>query len=76
MWQQSQIHTTEQRIYTNLNGKPAAGVIITQQSNANTVATTAAVREKLKQVQKLYPELTWTTAYEQGKLYHRLGKRS
>jgi HAE1 family hydrophobic/amphiphilic exporter-1 len=56
----------EQRIYTRLNGNPAAGVIITQQSNANTVATTASVREKLKQVEKLYPELNWTIAYEQG----------
>ncbi len=56
----------EQRIFTTLNGKPAAGVIITKQSAANTVTTTANVYQKLAKVKQLYPELKWTTAYEQG----------
>src|SRR5262249_50198890 len=38
----------ETRIYTRLNGDPAVGVIISKQSDANTVTTAAAVREKIK----------------------------
>jgi len=57
----------EQRIFTQMNGKPAVGVIITKQTVANTVSTTQAVLDKLQTVKQLYPELKWTTAYQQGK---------
>lgn len=56
----------EQRIYTRMNGQIAAGVIITKQSAANTVATAQAVFAKLNQVKQLYPELKWTLAYDQS----------
>ena len=57
---------TEQRIYTRLNGKPAAGVIITKQTAANTVATTNAVLAQIDQIKKMYPELKWNVAYQQA----------
>lgn len=56
----------EQRISTRLNGKPAVGMIITKQSDANTVDTANNVRAKLKQVEKLYPNLTFDLAYDQS----------
>jgi HAE1 family hydrophobic/amphiphilic exporter-1 len=56
----------EQRIATRLNGKPSVGVTIIKQSAANTVSTAAAVRDKLTQVAKLYPELKWGLAYDQS----------
>ena len=56
----------DQRLYTRLNGTPAAGIIIVKQSGANTVATAENVREKLKTVQRLYPNLQWKLAYDQS----------
>ena len=56
----------ETRLYTRLNGVPAAGMIIVKQSGANTVATADNVREKLKTIQRLYPQLKWQIAYEQA----------
>lgn len=57
---------TEPRLYTRLNGEPAAGIIITKQSGANTVAVAEAVFEKLEMVKKLYPELKFGLAYDQS----------
>jgi HAE1 family hydrophobic/amphiphilic exporter-1 len=57
---------SETRLYTRLNGEPAVGVIITKQSGANTVTTAAAVHEKIKQVNKIYPELKFGLAYDQS----------
>lgn len=57
---------TETRLATRLNGAPGGGVIITKQSGANTVATAANVFEKLKQVEKLYPQLKFGMAYDQS----------
>jgi len=56
----------EQRIYTRLNGKPAAGMLIIEQSGANTIATAKAVEEKLTLVKKLFPQLHFDLAYEQA----------
>ena len=56
----------EQRLYTRLNGVPAAGMIIVKQSAANTVETAKNVRAKLEQVKKLFPNLTWGLAYDQS----------
>jgi HAE1 family hydrophobic/amphiphilic exporter-1 len=58
---------TEQRVWTRLNGSPAAGIIITQASGANTISTTQAVYEKLKLVNKLYPQLKFKLAYDQSR---------
>jgi HAE1 family hydrophobic/amphiphilic exporter-1 len=56
----------ETRIYTRLNGTPAAGMIIVKQSGANTVQAAENLREKLKTVQRLYPNLQWKLAYDQS----------
>ncbi len=56
----------ETRLYTRLNGQPAVGVIITKQSAANTIATSNAVKEKLQEVHKLYPQLKFGLAYDQA----------
>jgi HAE1 family hydrophobic/amphiphilic exporter-1 len=56
----------EQRIFTRLNGEPAAGMIIVKQSSANTVDTAKNVAQKLDQVKKLFPNLKWGLAYDQS----------
>lgn len=56
----------EQRIFTRLNGEDAVGMIIVKQSEANTVNTAKNVREKLLQVNKLYPNLKFGMAYDQS----------
>lgn len=57
----------ETRLYTRLNGKPAAGLVITKQSGANTVSTADAVFDRVKQVEKMYPNLKFGLAYDQSK---------
>lgn len=56
----------EARISTRINGDPAVGITITQQSAANTVDTTRAVLDKIEQVKKLYPQLTFNLGYQQA----------
>ena len=56
----------EVRTYTRLNGKPCAGVLITAQSNANTVTASQNVMDKLKIVHQQYPMLKFDPAYQQG----------
>ncbi len=56
----------EQRIYTRLNNDNAVGVIITKQSAANTVTTAHNVDNKIKQIQKIYPNLKFGLAYDQA----------
>lgn len=58
---------SETRLYTRLNGKSAAGIIITKQSGANTVSTAQEVFKKLNRVNKLYPNLKFGLAYDQSK---------
>ena len=57
---------SETRYYTRLNEQPAAGMIITKQSGANTVSTANAVYDKLKLVNQLYPKLQFKLAYDQS----------
>ncbi len=57
----------EVRLYTRLNGEPSAGITVTKQSGANTVATGQAVFEKVARAQKLYPNLKFAVAYDQSK---------
>ncbi|MCC6446152.1 MAG: efflux RND transporter permease subunit [Armatimonadetes bacterium] len=56
----------ETRLYTRLNQEPAVGLVISKQSDANTVATADEVLEKIEQVKKLYPSLTFRLAYDQS----------
>lgn len=57
----------ETRNYTRLNNRPAAGIIITKQSGANTVSTAQAVFTKLERIHKLYPNLKFGVAYDQSR---------
>ena len=56
----------EPRLFTRLNGSPAAGMIISKQSSANTIDTAKAVAIKLKDVEKRYPNLHFELAYDQS----------
>lgn len=57
----------ETRIYTRLNGKPSAGLMVSKQSGANTVSTAEGVFQKIAQIRKLYPHLTFAIAYDQAR---------
>lgn len=57
----------ETRIYTQLNGQSAVAVVITKQSDANTVDTINNVFERIEQVHRLYPEIKFQVAYDQSK---------
>ncbi|HLJ54677.1 MAG TPA: efflux RND transporter permease subunit [Chthonomonadaceae bacterium] len=56
----------ETRLYTRLNGQQAVGIIVTKQSEANTVETAQNVFAKIEQVKKLYPEMKFGLAYDQA----------
>ncbi len=58
---------TETRIYTRLNGEPAVGLLILRQSGANTIAAAEAIREKIAQAEKQYPNLQFKLAYDQSR---------
>lgn len=58
---------SDTRLFTRLNREPAAGIVISKQSGGNTVEAAQSVQEKLKQVQKLYPELKFSLAYDQSR---------
>jgi len=58
---------SEPRVFTRLQGKPSAGLVVTKQSGANTITTAAAVAEKLKAVKRLYPNLKFVTAFDQSR---------
>jgi hydrophobe/amphiphile efflux-1 (HAE1) family protein len=50
---------------TRLNGGPAAAVAIYQSPGANAIASLKAVRDKLTELQKRFPEdLTWKVTYD------------
>jgi HAE1 family hydrophobic/amphiphilic exporter-1 len=57
----------ETRINTRLNGDPAVGLLIVRQSNANTIATTRSVQERLEVVRRTYPQLNFRLAYDQSR---------
>ena len=56
----------ETRLYTRLNGDPAIGIIITKQSEANTVETAQNVMAKIAAIKKVYPDLKFGLAYDQS----------
>src|SRR5271157_2062298 len=50
---------------TRLNGGPAAAVAIYQTPGANAIATLKAVRDRISELQKRFPEdLTWKVTYD------------
>ncbi|GAB4464939.1 MAG: hypothetical protein OHK0029_35250 [Armatimonadaceae bacterium] len=56
----------EQRIFTRLNGEPSVGLLVVRQSNANTIRTAEAVKERIEEVERLYPDLEFKLAYDQS----------
>ena len=56
----------EQRVFTRVNGENAVGLSITKQREANTIDTVAAVKEKVKEIERAYPDLKFAVAYEQA----------
>lgn len=56
----------ETRVYTRFNEDPAVGLVIAKQSDANTINTAKAVFEKVEQIKKLYPQLSFGLAYNQA----------
>lgn len=55
----------EQRSFQRLNGKPAVGITINAQPNANIVATSVGVRAKIDDIQKLYPGMHFAVVFGQ-----------
>lgn len=56
----------DQRIWVRVDGKPAVGVQVVKQSDANTISTADAFRTKLANVQKEYPQLKFSLIYDQS----------
>lgn len=56
----------ETRVFTRLNGEPCVGVSVTKQTDANTIDTANAVKVKIEQIKKLYPQLKFNVAYDQS----------
>ena len=56
----------ESRISTRINGQDSVGLIITKQSESNTVATAQSVLKKVEEAHKLYPQLNFNLAYDQS----------
>jgi len=59
--------TPEVRLNTRLNGEPAGSLVVTKQSEANTISTARAVHEKVARVKELYPNLDFRVAYDQSR---------
>ncbi|MEN6371810.1 MAG: efflux RND transporter permease subunit [Armatimonadota bacterium] len=57
---------SETRLFTRINGKPSVGISITKQSGANTISTADAVFARVKQIEKIYPNLKFDLANDQS----------
>lgn len=56
----------EQRVWTRVQGQPAVGMTITKQGDANTINTVTNVQAKLREVEQRYPQLKFSTVYDQS----------
>ena len=65
----AQVRDSHQDInyYTRVNGVPGMGLSIQKQSDANTVETANTIKEKLADIEKRYPNLTFHPVYDQSK---------
>ncbi|RYG49556.1 efflux RND transporter permease subunit [bacterium] len=61
----------EERIVTRLDGDPAVSLSVTKQSEANTVETSEAVKEKIQEIARRYPELRFGLAYDQSQFVEK-----
>jgi len=57
---------SEVRSFSRLNGDPSASMSFTKQSDANTINTVKAVMERMKLVQRMYPNLKYVVASDQS----------
>jgi HAE1 family hydrophobic/amphiphilic exporter-1 len=55
----------EQRTFERLNGRPALGVVVNAQPNANIVATAVGVYRKIAQVERRYPGMKIGVVFDQ-----------
>ena len=56
---------SEQRSYQRINGKPAMGVSINSQPDANVVTTSIGVYQKVNQIQSRYPGMNIRVVFDQ-----------
>ena len=54
----------KQESITRINGQTAVGIMVTKQSDANTVDVSKAVRKELAEAQAKYPQLTFVIGYD------------
>lgn len=59
--------TPEIRVSTRLNSEPACGLVVTKQSEANTISTAEAVRERMVRVNEVYPNLDIRVVHDQSR---------
>ncbi|MEN6519734.1 MAG: efflux RND transporter permease subunit [Armatimonadota bacterium] len=57
---------SETRLFTRINERPSVGISITKQSGANTISTADAVFQRVKQIEKIYPNLKFGLANDQS----------
>ncbi|MDD3864208.1 MAG: efflux RND transporter permease subunit [Eubacteriales bacterium] len=51
---------------TRIDGKTAIGIMISKQSDANTVQVSKGLNKELKELQKTFPELNFSVGYDQA----------
>jgi len=56
----------EQTSISRMDGQTAVAMIVTKQSDANTVSVSNEIKETLKALEKQYPELTFTIGFDQA----------
>ncbi|MHC1722992.1 MAG: efflux RND transporter permease subunit [Aminipila sp.] len=56
----------DQESVSRIDGKTAVGIFITKQSDANTVSTSKAVIKEMNELQKKFPNLTFTVGFNQA----------
>lgn len=56
----------DQRIFVRFNGDPGLSISVSKQTNANTIQTVEAVQERVKEIEKRYPDLSFGVAYDQS----------
>ncbi|RYG33895.1 efflux RND transporter permease subunit [bacterium] len=61
----------EERIITRMDGEGAVSLSVTKQGAANTVETSEAIKEKISEIQKRYPELKFGLAYDQSQFVEK-----
>ena len=57
----------EVRSYSRMNSEPSVSMSFTKQSDANTITTAKAVMERMKLVERMYPQLKYVIASDQSK---------